>query len=156
MGSWPADRFPVLNDKNHVVTSCKTKIYNCIAWAMGENDRKWWPIEGDYYWPTDDRTPTVATFERAFELRGFKRCPNGDWEPGVEKVVIYTKGSGRKMEVTHAARQLGPNKWTSKMGDLEDITHDSPQNLRGPGYGKPYAYYGRTVKGTPSDAPSEA
>ena len=142
MGSWRDSEFPFLNDENHEVTSPCTAMYNCIGWAMGEDDRKWWPIDG-YYWPNDDRNPTVTTFERVLRMQGYKRCPDGGWDPDAEKIVIYTIGSGRKMEVTHAARQIGPDRWTSKIGTCEDIMHHEPRNLRGPLYGKPYAYYCR-------------
>jgi len=30
---------------------------------------------------------------------------------------------------THAARQLGPSNWTSKLGELEDVEHATLQSL---------------------------
>ena len=40
---------------------------------------------------------------------------------GVRKVVLYADGN----EWTHAARQLPSGRWTSKLGDYEDIEHDT-------------------------------
>jgi hypothetical protein len=36
---------------------------------------------------------------------------------------------------THAARQLDNGKWTSKLGQLEDIEHESLEALSGAVYG---------------------
>ena len=34
------------------ITSPRTVAYNCIAWAAGETQRKWWPDKvGVAYWP---------------------------------------------------------------------------------------------------------
>jgi hypothetical protein len=51
-------------------------------------------------------------------------------EPGLEKIAIFAKG-GRP---THAARQLGSGRWTSKLGRAEDIEHDL-RALEGEAYG---------------------
>jgi hypothetical protein len=142
MGSWAHKDHPHLNETNHDLTSECTTSYNCIAWAMGEDDAWWWPSD-ESYWPNDDRGSTLGTFERMLTSRGFARCANGALVSGVEKVVIYTLGEGRTMKVTHAARQLPDGRWASKMGRCEDIEHDAPKAVRGPVYGKPYAFYCR-------------
>jgi hypothetical protein len=49
------------------------------------------------------------------------------------KVAIYASGG----ELTHAARQLPDGQWTSKLGDLEDIEHDTLEALKCEEYGKP-------------------
>jgi hypothetical protein len=58
---------------------------------------------------------------------------------GYEKIAIYTKPDGRP---THAARQIDSDKWTSKMGQLEDIEHDI-NSLSGDIYGEPLVYMKR-------------
>jgi len=115
--------------------------YNCIALAVGENDKWWWPslrFKRDYYWP--DHLPreeylqeTLQNFIRAFESKGYKICETGDLENGVEKVAIYAGPFGTP---THAARQLESSMWLSKCGDLEDIEHKTLAALEGKAYGK--------------------
>lgn len=144
MASW-SHEFPDLTSTNHRITSKATTDYNCIAWAVGEDDRWWWPSD-DYYWPSADRGPSYANFERMLLGLGYSRCANGELEAGQEKVVIYTKGKGRRMEVTHASRQLEGGEWTSKLGPSEDISHDLPKNLRSRAYGVPYAFFKRSIK----------
>ena len=52
-----------------------------------------------------------------------------DLEPGVEKVAIYADEHG---EPQHAARQLPSGNWTSKIGSLEDIEHNTLRAVEGP------------------------
>jgi hypothetical protein len=54
-------------------------------------------------------------------LLGFQRCDSADLEPDVQKIAIFAKTNG---EPTHVARQLPNGKWTSKLGDWEDIEHE--------------------------------
>ena len=49
----------------------------------------------------------------------------------MEKVAIYAIGGRTK----HMARQLPSGAWTSKLGDLEDIEHESLSALEGSDYG---------------------
>jgi hypothetical protein len=51
--------------------------------------------------------------------------------PGLEKVALYADANGCP---THVARQLPNGRWTSKLGELEDIEHDLPA-LEGDLYG---------------------
>lgn len=44
---------------------------------------------------------------------------------------------------THAAVQLETDMWTSKMGDFEDIWHDTVGAVNGPLYGEPVLYMER-------------
>ncbi|MEO8455261.1 MAG: hypothetical protein ABI454_08875 [Sphingomicrobium sp.] len=55
----------------------------------------------------------------AFASRGYKRCKDGSLEEGVEKIAIYSLHGVPE----HAARQLESGIWTSKLGDLDDISH---------------------------------
>ena len=61
---------------------------------------------------------------------GFEPCENGDHEEGFEKIALYVNKAGK---VTHAARQLDSGKWTSKLGNLEDIEHASLRSLEDAG-----------------------
>jgi hypothetical protein len=62
---------------------------------------------------------------------GFSVCSDSDAEQGYEKIAVY----GLDGEYTHVARQLETGKWTSKIGALEDIEHDTLEGLIGTEYG---------------------
>jgi hypothetical protein len=130
------DLFPSLNPKNYLKTSDSTVNYNCIAWAAGYNDMWWEPLpRSDYYWPEGFPVSySVETLCRVFEGLGYVVCDNNpSSEDGYEKVAIYGELSNN--EYTHAARQLTNGKWTSKLGGLEDIQHNSLEALCGTEYG---------------------
>ena len=67
-------------------------------------------------------------------------CTDGSQEAGIEKIAIFADGD----EFTHAALQLETGKWTSKMGEGEDIEHDALENVAGPCYGKVTAFMKRS------------
>lgn len=125
--------FPNLQDSPYRVTSPKATDYNCIAWAAGFGDRWMWPDSTeDDYWPNEvAREATITAFIAAFAALGFEICDSEELEPGREKVAIYASHDLPK----HAARQLPDGSWTSKCGNLEDITH-SLNALEGIRYGK--------------------
>ncbi len=117
------DEFPHLNVTGYRITSKASRIYNCFAWAAGEDDRWWNPLEPEspYYWP--DGVPaelTIAAFIQAYQTLGYGLCADPELEEGFEKIAIYATPDG---EPTHAARQLPNGKWTSKLGRWEDIEH---------------------------------
>lgn len=142
--------FPDLAGAAHDETSPQTKKYNCIAWAAGESHRRWWPDDPDLgfsHWPISaPRETTLAAFVAAFESVGYKTCTSPDRERGFEKVVLYADALGPQ----HAARQLANGKWTSKLGDAEDIGHKTPESLNGPLYGQPVAYFRRRLPKKPT------
>ena len=130
--------FPELATAGYEPTSEESINYNCIAWAAGETHRRWDPAPG-YFWPLeilrDDKIETLVTM---FESLGFKRLEQFDaqaivYEIGVEKVALYADGSSW----THAARQLSNSRWTSKLGDIEDIQHDRLEGFHAV-YGDPH------------------
>ena len=126
--------FPNLTSSNSRKTSDATWDYNCIAWAAGDTSQPWWPdAGGDGYWPEGvPREETVDAFIAAYQSIGYTSCANGDCEDGVEKIAIYANANGRP---THAARQLPNGKWTSKLGQLQDIEHESLTDLADSDYG---------------------
>lgn len=112
--------FPNLKPAEFVVTSCPSRAYNCIAWAADKMDAFWWPVDG--YWPPGvPRERTVASFIQAFETLGYAVCGDSDvrFEPSFDKIAIFAKDG----LPTHAARQLGPQIWSSKLGTFADISH---------------------------------
>ena len=107
--------FPNLAQTDYEITSPRTFDYNCIAWALGEDDRWWSPTSDDYYWLEEvPKEWTLAAVIQIFRLLGYERCNDPYLEPGFQKLAIYTLSTG---EPTHAARQLANGRWTSKLGD---------------------------------------
>jgi hypothetical protein len=144
-GSWPPGDFPNLTLANHGTTSPASKLYNCIAWASGNDNRWWWPDAANTgYWPPNvPREETVDAFIRAYGLHGYLPCSDGALEVGFEKVTIYAKRIDFDLVPTHAARQLENGHWTSKLGNCEDIEHAAVNDLIGPSYGAPVAFLRR-------------
>ena len=138
--AWEAD-FPNLGKWNE--TSLPTKTYNCIAFAANDQTAWWDPLPpGLYYWPHGvTRSYDVSAFIAAYKTCGYEVCADGSFEPGFEKIAIYTNASGG---IEHAARQLANGRWASKMGTEEDISHESPESLSG-GYGNPTHYMRKAI-----------
>jgi hypothetical protein len=126
--------FPKLIDSGYTVTSPETTDYNCIAWAANNTDAWWWPDSFNLgYWPPGiPRKEMLDAFIKAYELFGYAICGNSQLEAGFEKIAIYADSSGKP---AHAARQLSNGCWTSKLGQLEDIEHDTLDDLTGSEYG---------------------
>ncbi len=128
------NKFPNLSRTEYSVTSKQSTSYNCFAWAAGEDERWWSPIDPDniYYW-VENVIPelTMSAFIQAYKSLGYELCNNSNLETGFEKIAIYATSDG---EPTHAARQLPNGKWTSKLGRWEDIEHEL-QGLTGEMYG---------------------
>lgn len=125
------DLFPRLTKDNHEITSPKTIKYNCIAWAVSKTDRWWQP---GVYWPVESSRDDhgIGNLIAAFKSLGYEECDHGELETGVEKLALY--GSG--LMYTHAARQLPDGRWSSKLGQLEDIVHTTVEAIAGNDYGE--------------------
>ena len=131
---WIERDFPNLSASGYEITSPDTIDYNCIAWAAGDDRRWWWP-DSQYieYWPEGvPREVTVEAFQQAFQTIGYEVCPDDSLEPGYQKIAIYADSNGKP---THIARQLENGKWTSKLGQYEDIEHENLPGLAGGIYG---------------------
>lgn len=127
--------FPNLHPNAYEKTSDPDPGYNCIAWAAGETLRWWEPVGiPPYYWPPGIPLEyTLANYIRAFEQLGYQKCDDGKYVRGFEKIAIYVDRHGAP---SHAARQRGPAKWTSKLGEREDIDHATLDGLVGSRYGR--------------------
>jgi len=135
--------FPNLQAGNHSITSASDSHYNCFAWAVNYTDR-WLDPEAPFgYWPTGITLRlTLNNLTAIYAEHGYSRCDSPDVEAGYEKIAIYTDRRGLP---THAARQLSNGRWSSKLGELEDIEHHDLQALEGPGYGSAVRYLRRTL-----------
>ena len=130
--------FPNLTRRNYVKTSERTPRYNCIAHAVGDFSRWWWPHRS-YYWPSQcPLTASIDAFGMMFSCLHYSECQNDEVEHGYEKVALYALNGGP----THAARQKSNGKWSSKIGRNIDIEH-ALEALDGPLYGKVVKYYKR-------------
>jgi len=113
--------FPELRVVGYQETSPESARYNCVAWAMGDTSRWWWPDPHPYaYWPHEPRVCSLEAFTREFESMGYQVSRSREVEISFEKIAIYVKEDDLP---THVARQLPSGVWTSKCGGLHDITH---------------------------------
>lgn len=130
--------FSNLHPSSYRITSERTPLYNCIAFAAGEAHRWWWPIGA--YWPKQSpREETIDSFILAFRSLGYSPCDDGVLEEGFEKLAIY---ADEDETPTHMARQLPSGMWISKCGQLEDIEHETLEALSGFGSRE----YGAVIK----------
>ena len=94
------------------------------------------------YWPPGlPREETVAAFERALAHLGFQPCATRVPEKGVEKVALFALQD----KPTHVAKLVAKQKWSSKLGEIEDIEH-TLEALRGPEYGIIVQIYSRRIE----------
>ena len=126
--------FPSLAESGYSKSSEQDPFYNCFAFAVHDTGQYWQkvPVKG-YYWPLD-RDDRLEDWIGALALNNFKPTDDPGLEAGFEKVCIYVNASGSP---EHVARQLESGKWTSKIGKLEDIQHDTLMGLEGAEYGTP-------------------
>ena len=153
MGASPTDPtidcdFPNAALLGYSITSCKSTVYNCIAWAVGKTNIKWWPTRFKVpgcYWPPDvPRKVTVEAFVEMFKKHGkYEEWAeeNDGLEEGYEKIAIYVDS---EKTPTHAARQLECGKWASKIGDNKDIVHGTLSVLENSSTAE--SVYGRAKK----------
>ena len=142
--------FPRLTPSRAKVTSPACSSYNCIAWAAGENWRRWWPPEPSgstqtAFWPENvEPSCSKQAFIDAYRKIGYSPCENGDLEEGIEKIALFSNEDIGVDEITHACLQLPTGKWTSKLGTLgKDIEHESPEDLAGGEYGSVVCFLSR-------------
>lgn len=137
--------FPAISEESRI-TSPEDDSYNCIAWAAEDTSLKWWPLDlptTGAYWPSEVAPEdSVDGFVAGFGVLGYERCAGGGLEPGFQKLVLYVDANGNP---SHMARQLPSGAWASKLGDLEDIEHPTPEDLCGKEYGRVECFLRRAV-----------
>jgi len=131
------EAFPNLRASGYSITSPPAYVPNCIGWVLRSTDLYWDPtltgFRGVYYWPPDiPRNDTVDAWVRVFRLFHYSECANPDLEDGAEKIAIY---GGTDGTAQHVARQLPSGAWTSKLGQDEDIEHQTLDALASEEYG---------------------
>lgn len=126
------EEFPALGtDPEFKVTSEATVRYNCIAWAMGFDDR--WvapPVVYEQGWSQDDKkfvwwpegvadSMDPTALKEAFVRIGFEECEDAVPDNRYDKVRLYSYNG----EWTHASRIIDDNVEHSKCGELFDCRH---------------------------------
>ena len=130
------------NLRDFTITSERARNYNCFAWALGDSSQRFDPTNRRYWPESIPLEHTVAAVMELFRTVGYEPCDDGALDSGYEKVAIYARDNRPQ----HAARQLTSGRWTSKLGDYEDIEHDTPEELEGDGrfeYGRIVAFMRR-------------
>ncbi len=144
------DIFPNLSDDPYFeISSSATPNYNCIAWACNYSDRWIQPtylkrpnLDSVVWWPPEvEEGVAPSNLKELFEFHGYVECDSGEFEEGYRKVALYSKDD--KNNWTHAARQKSNGKWTSKLGQSNDIQHGTPEAIENNNYGKVYCFMKR-------------
>lgn len=135
-------KFPNLGT-NYEITS-EPADYNCMAFAVDDYKKYWWPIK--HFWPKElnIQTECVEAFIECFEWLGYEKCGlNEKFEKGFQKVAIYVDVIGIP---SHVAKQFPGDAgwWRSKLSDKEDIKH-TLAGLAGHFDGDIYANYGNVA-----------
>jgi len=140
--------FPELRGTEWTIRSPFDRGYNCHAWAVCETRVRWEPSPDDY-WPPGLRNGDISdynldNFVRAYTCVGFRECLDDRFEFGFQKIAIYSEENLGEEWPQHTARQtLFGRTWLSKLGDHEDICHQSADHLEGQQYGRVVKYMKR-------------
>lgn len=143
------EHFPRLRRRLYRGTSASSTKYNCLAWAVGETQRRWDPSRNRNernYWPTESRSTQLTDVIVAFEKVGFVRIDAAIWKAGRQTIALYARDG----DLTHAARLLEDGRWTSKLGEDIDIEHETLDALAGGLYGEPAVTLQRPLESGPS------
>lgn len=126
------DYVPGLRNARWRVTSNEDIHHNCIAYAIGDT-HNWWEPSGwtIHYWPPGVNVEySLESYTKIYTIHGFEICHNNnkDLETGYDKIAIYVDNQGIP---SHAAKQMETGAWRSKLGEYEDIEHESLAALEG-------------------------
>jgi hypothetical protein len=107
--------------------------YNCLSFALGDYSQWWEPPKGPgQYWPpgfSDDTT--VETVEAIIRLHGFTVEIMPNEKPSSDAIAIYATSNHWR----HFAK-FSHGVWSSKLGDGNDVSGVTLQDLEMPIYGK--------------------
>ena len=139
-------KWPNLNNDNARTTSEFSWFYNCLGFAVGDEENWWWPTkEEGIYWPKEFPfiNSTTNILKMLKEKFNYEKCESGELEEGYVKITIY--GISESYSPKHYAIQTPNGKWKSKLGEKEDIEHDTLEALNGFFYGEPIAFAKRKL-----------
>ena len=123
------------------ITSPQEWTYNCVAWVLDYKDR-WMEPSPAGVWPVPHSGFSVVAYSEMFAHFGYEGCADGSLESGFEKIVIYGDTSAR---FSHVAKQLPDGRWSSKLGELSDVKHSTPDVLMSQLYGSPLMFMRRLL-----------
>ena len=118
------------------------QLYRLRRWGHGQLLGRLWSAAEGVLANSASTGYELQCLVAAYEAIGFKECSESHHEPGFDKVAIYANHEGKW---THAAHLREDGWWESKLGELEDIIHRTPQGLAGDAYGEVALYMKRTV-----------
>jgi hypothetical protein len=121
------NNFPNLTNE-FTYSSLKNGDYNCIAW-IEKNEEDWIQFYDEF----GRLIKNPERYIHHFSQLGYAPTNNGNLETGKQKIAIYIASSSNRFK--HVARQLEDGRWTSKLGEWEDIEHNTAENLLGGSYG---------------------
>jgi hypothetical protein len=136
------------NEINWAAASDPKPTYNCFGFALGYI--QWWEpplyIDGilaneEAVWPRGiSETVQIEAFIEAAKSEGFSESKDAVWQDGVETIMLFFTERDRQFQ--HAAKQVSPGVWMSKMGFGSDIMHavDGVDSMQ---YGKGRIYMKR-------------
>ncbi|HET6882740.1 MAG TPA: hypothetical protein VFI31_21410 [Pirellulales bacterium] len=94
-----------------------------------------------YYWPPGaDQGDGPEALQSCFAQIGYESCDDGNPEDGFEKVALYVDSDGMW---SHAAKLEADGEWASKLGEIEDIRHQSEHCFENSLYGNVFGYMRR-------------
>lgn len=130
---------------NFSYTSLKRRGFNCVAYALEFENKDWDMLVFAKIYNLDKTQldHSANGYAKIFsEKFGFEKCDNPNLEEGFKKIALYENNEG---DFTHIARQMESGKWTSKMGNYEDIEHYDLIGISGNFYGKPSMYMRKVI-----------
>ena len=137
--------FPGLVGADWEIASPQDATYNCVAFALADTERWWWPLSlpmSGSYWPDDaPRAETLEAFRVTLGNYGFAPADGASLARGVLKVALFARGA----RPIHVAVQRTDGRWASKLGTQWDIIHPL-RALEGNEYGEVVGIFARPTR----------
>jgi hypothetical protein len=137
--------FPNSSLDNIRVVAPATRKWNCVAEALGDRDRWWWPggrhSDSEMFWPAGIKN--VEDGVESFDDLLINHC-NGRatgkpiYKKGFKTLVLFGNDDGFGPAATHLAKVLPNKKLVSKLGGNVMVVHDLQEFIDG--------YYGHPIK----------
>ena len=121
---------------NFTFESRSSDDYNCVSWAINRDDENIF-----LYLPNGTIDLRLNSYIEYYKSIGFEEADNIEPEPGITKIALYAFED----EFQHVARQLEDGRWASKLGEWEDIEHNTLDVLSGNFYGNPVVFLERII-----------
>jgi hypothetical protein len=141
-----AEKWPnLLLGTNFCYSSYKKRGYNCVAYALGVENKDWDMLvfAKMFGLNKNDLDHSANGYAIIFrEKFGFEICQESEKEEGFKKIALYENNEG---DFKHLSLQLENGKWTSKMGVYEDINHRDLNSISGDFYGHPVMFMKKTI-----------